>query len=182
MRYDKLYHLVGKIKPEVILETGTWKGRSARKMLEQSPKSKYFGFDVFEDATPEFNLQESNGKKRCEMESTKGFLHGFDVELIKGNTRETLPKFVERGQKIDFAFIDGGHSVETIKSDFENILKILKPGGTVVFDDYYDGTAIDTKKFGCNEVVKDIPHTKIGGEFDDKTKVSIFMVVYEHKV
>ena len=37
---------------------------------------------------------------------------------------------------IDVIFIDGGHSYETVKEDFYNYVKFLKPSGIIFFDDY----------------------------------------------
>jgi predicted O-methyltransferase YrrM len=87
---------------------------------------------------------------------------GINANLIQGNTRITLP--AHEGE-YDFAFIDGGHSVETIRSDWENVKRLMKPGGVVVFDDYYEGMPEeDLKKWGANEVVKDLEHTLSGAK------------------
>ena len=80
---------------------------------------------------------------------------GINAELIQGNTRETLPDY--NGEEFDFAFIDGGHSIETIQSDWENVKRLMRPGGLVVFDDYYEGP-IDTDQFGANKVVECLKH------------------------
>ncbi len=76
---------------------------------------------------------------------------GFNYRLVEGNTRDTL-----HGRSIisDFVFIDGGHSVETIRGDYEAV----KGSKIIVLDDYYLG-GVDTAKFGCNDVIKNIPHT-----------------------
>ena len=47
------------------------------------------------------------------------------VRLFKGDTKVTLPKFVKEKIKIDFAFIDGGHSFNTINSDWKNVNQII---------------------------------------------------------
>jgi hypothetical protein len=65
----------------------------------------------------------------------------------------------------DLAFIDGGHSVATIDSDYRN----LQDCRAVVFDDYYlplpDGRIhIDTKLYGCNKVVDEIGGCEIFSE------------------
>jgi hypothetical protein len=39
-------------------------------------------------------------------------------------------------QSFDLIFIDGDHSREIVKSDTENALKCLRPGGIIVWDDY----------------------------------------------
>ena len=73
---------------------------------------------------------------------------GFDYQLTAGNTRETL-----KDMAVDFAFIDGGHSIETIRGDYE----ALKYSRFILFDDYYEG-GIDIEKFGCNEIIRPLEH------------------------
>ena len=82
--------------------------------------------------------------------------HQIQAEIYAGNSKDTLPAFLERHgeQSVDFAFIDGGHSVDTIRSDWEHVKKIIKPGGVVVFDDYYEGMPVsELEKYGCNKVL-----------------------------
>ena len=65
-RYAELYKLVDKYKPQTICEIGTWKGMRARKMLRHASyfhsNPHYIGYDLFDDATPELNEKEWNGK------------------------------------------------------------------------------------------------------------------------
>ena len=56
----------------------------------------------------------------------------FTFKLHKGDTKETLKK-CKSASKVDFAFIDGGHSYETVKSDYENLKKVP----ILVFDDFF---------------------------------------------
>ena len=60
------------------------------------------------------------------------------IHLLKGDTKKTLPKFIRQKKKVDFIFIDGGHSVNTIKSDWNAIKKIISKRSLVIFDDYYE--------------------------------------------
>lgn len=125
----------------------------------------YIGFDLFEDATPETNKQELNGKKTASMESVFSFIRescpGAAVDLVKGNTRQTLYPITA-----DFTFIDGGHSVETIRNDYDK----LKSSRVIVFDDYYlpdsSGEMPDIESYGCNLVVDGKPHVVL--ESDDR--------------
>lgn len=153
MRYNDLLRAVLELQPRAILEIGTWNGIRAAQMLHLSPGAKYYGFDLFEEATPETDEEEKNVKPHFTLEAVKERLAGFDAKLYRGNTRETLKDFNE---PIDFAWIDGGHSVETIRQDWENVKRVLVPGAAVFFDDYYTG--IDTEQFGCNKIVEDLPH------------------------
>lgn len=154
MRYDQLLKAVRDKQPKAILEVGTWNGVRASQMLSLSPDSKYYGFDLFEEANPETDKEEMNVKPHYYQDSVMDRLTGWDVQLYKGNTRDTLAAFAET---VDFVWLDGGHSVETIRSDWENIKRCLAPDAWVFFDDYYTGT-IDTTKYGCNEIVKDLKH------------------------
>jgi hypothetical protein len=124
-------------------------------MLRASPKSKYFGFDLFEDATPETDLAEMNVKPHNKLKNVRALLRDYDVTLVKGNTRQTLATFNE---PVDFVWLDGGHSVETVRSDWENVKRCLMPEAVVLLDDYYTGKQIDTAKFGCNELLKGLKH------------------------
>lgn len=162
MRYDQLRDLIDKAKPRTILEIGTHNAVRACMMCVQALQHRgyvhYTGYDLFEDATAETNKTEMNGKGPGSLMLVKeklASLHrvhpGFAYRLVKGNTRDTL-----HGRTViaDFVFIDGGHSVETIRGDYEAV----KSSKVIVFDDYYLNGA-NTSKFGCNEVIKELPHT-----------------------
>jgi predicted O-methyltransferase YrrM len=154
MRYDQLLKYVREKNPTAILEVGTWNGERARQMLNLAPDATYYGFDLFEDATAETDADEMNVKPHYSLEAVEGRLHGFKAFLFKGNTRETLKNF---NAPVDFVWLDGGHSLKTIRSDWENVKRCLMPDAWVFFDDYYSGN-IDTKRFGCNEIVKGLKH------------------------
>lgn len=161
-RYKLIEYILEEWKPGSILEVGTWNGVRASRMLEASKASMYYGFDLFEDATKEDDQREFNVKKHYSLSEVSNFLNskGFENrhKLFKGNSTETLPKFIEEhGEDVaDFAFIDGGHSVETIRSDWECVKRIVKKDGLVIFDDFYKGR--DSSNVGCNEVVKDLEY------------------------
>jgi len=155
VRYDQLIAAVRTKNPKSILEVGTWNGVRATEMLNICHGATYYGFDLFEDATLDTDAEEMNVKAHNYMSSVLDRLTGFDVHLFKGNTRETLARFNE---KVDFVWLDGGHSVETIRSDWENVKRCLNEDAWVFFDDYYTGPEIDIEKFGCNLIVKDLKH------------------------
>jgi len=145
------------------MEIGTHSGKNAQRLSETC--KFYYGFDLWEEA----KSYEHNGKGVADMNLAKSRIK-CPHELIKGDTRVTLPEFLKRGVKVDFAFIDGGHSVETIQSDWDCVKQMLNPGAIVVFDDYYD----PPKKYGANEVVKNIPHKILDGDS------GINLVLYRH--
>ncbi len=154
MRYGQLLAAVREKQPKAILEVGTWNGERALQMLNLCPDARYYGFDLFEDATVETDREEMNVKPHHYLERVAMKLDGYNAQLFKGNTRETLASFSE---PVDFVWLDGGHSIETIRSDWDNVRRVLAPGAWVFFDDYYTGP-IDTRRFGCNLIVAGLDH------------------------
>ena len=157
IRYEKLLQEISLRKPKTILEIGTHMGRSAVNMIEEAQKFNdnivYYGFDLFELMTEDYKKYEFHGKSNCNIQEPSRRLDktGCKYHLKVGNTRKTLLKF-EPDQQIDFVFIDGGHSVDTIESDWNNIKKLMDQDTVVMFDDYYD----NRDDVGCKKVVDSI--------------------------
>ena len=173
-RMNAILDLIDEIKPVTITEVGVWNGDRALEMVERAlqhqPKVHYVGYDLFEEATPETNQDELNAKRNFtsievgkKLAAAAVRARGFSFELIQGNTRATL-RTGSPGTNADLAFIDGGHSVETIRSDYE----ALKGCRTIVFDDYYLPRSVPGKpdggvtkawldRFGANRIVDAIP-------------------------
>ena len=162
MRYDKLLQLIDIFQPSSIVEIGTWNGDNAVRMITAAQKYSnvvgYIGYDLFEDATAEINEKEFNVKYPANYDVVQEKLWdtGAQIALIKGDTNKTLNPVMA-----DFAFIDGGHSVETIRNDYEK----LKHSSVIVFDDYYspdvNGAMPDINQVGCNRIVEALPHAVI---------------------
>ena len=142
--------MVEQIQPKHILEVGTWNGDRAIEMCQWG--ARYTGFDLFEDASKETDERERNVKKHHSYDEVWHRLDdmGLDFDLIQGDTRITLS---QSNIDADFAFVDGGHSVDTIKSDWTALVGMMEPGSTVVFDDYY---IPEVSGFGCNSIVRRI--------------------------
>lgn len=162
-RYDQFIEIVGKVKPGKIVEIGTWNGNRAIQMHRVSPESEYVGFDLFEDGSKEIDQAEKNVKPHQTLVEVDAKLKEAGVPhlLYKGFSSETLPVYLaEHGPgTADLVFIDGGHSVETIRSDFEHAKQICKVGGLIVLDDYYtDMPEDELEKYGAQTVLRDVPH------------------------
>ena len=90
---------------------------------------------------------------------TKG---AFKFGLFKGDSKRVLPEVrhstCEYGRldRSDFAFIDGGHSLETIRSDIDCLLGCR----VLLLDDYYEmdenGKCPDLEKHGVNRVLEEL--------------------------
>lgn len=165
-RYEGLFACLEDMMAErrqdvTFLEVGTYNGKRAgdlcRYWREQTEgRFTYIGFDLFEDLTPEMSKAELSKStlppSKAEVEGTLRKAGANVITLIKGNTRETIPVFVEtmNGSVIpDLIFVDGGHSLETIDSDWAALSQIVGPNTYVVFDDYYE----NKDDYGCKQLI-----------------------------
>ncbi len=163
-RYKQLNKMVDTYKPNTIIETGTWNGGRAIEMAMSAfmhvDEVTYTGYDLFEDATEELDKEELNSKAHNSIEAVTARLDEFteamksqgktfNFTLIKGDTKETL-----KNTKADFAYIDGGHSEDTVNHDYE----MLKECDVIVFDDYVtkdeNGNDPGGEFYGVNKIIE----------------------------
>jgi len=156
-RYNYLFEFIKQNKCKQIMEIGVWNGFHALQMIkaaqEASPfaRIKYFGFDLFED----FNITKLNGSKipsSLAIIENKLKKTGAEINLYKGYTQDTLWAFPYiYTDRMDFIFIDGGHSRKTIMSDWLNIQELMDDKTIVIFDDYWNRTGA-----GCKTLIDNL--------------------------
>lgn len=164
-RYTQLLDIIDEVKPKGIVEIGTWKGNRAIQMIQQAAKYHpigdiyYQGFDLFESQTGEqFRREFSKQGYPIEVVRKRIQATGANIELIEGDTKDTLYKAVIEGAEDvrnapEFYFVDGGHSEETIVHDAKIVLDALyyPENAVAVFDDYYHYGK--PEGVGCNKVI-----------------------------
>lgn len=167
-RYEALFSVLEDLaadrKEDVyFLEVGVYNGRRAANLCrywreQTGGRFNYVGFDLFEDMDPATNTAELSKPvlpPSCDSVAATLKAAGAVAELIRGNTRETLPAFADRvaGAKYvykpDVIFLDGGHSLDTIASDWAALRQIVQPNTVVLLDDYYE----NRNDFGCKQLV-----------------------------
>lgn len=125
-------------KNSVVLEIGSWKGKSTFCIAQGLRKGTIYCIDPFNAAG------ESGSKEIYELtKGDKSLLEQFETNLagipsaIKIKTFKGYSSdFVGAITDIDFLFIDGDHSINGCRFDFENYEKDLKKGGYLAFHDY----------------------------------------------
>ncbi len=163
-RYRQLLRLVRAAAPATLVEIGVYTGQRAVEMIEAARLAgvrdiRYTGFDLFDQMDGEkLDAELSKWPDPIDAVRRRIAATGAAVTLIPGLSQETLPAHVaeQAGATVDFAFIDGGHAVETIRSDWTQVSALMGPRTTVVFDDYYVGRPDLTEAFGCNQVVESL--------------------------
>ena len=144
-------------KPKNFLEIGIFQGVTARNVCELLYKThnnsfKYIGIDKFDLDKKENNefipsVHFKNPLKQFyyryivkenpySLKSVKNLLKKFDknVFIFKGDSKIVLPKIDLN--EIDYVFLDGGHSYDTVKSDLNNCKVVVENNGIVLCDDY----------------------------------------------
>jgi hypothetical protein len=165
-RYGHLAREITRNQSRTILEIGVWDGEHSRLMLQAALRNhdpadvSYYGFDLFEEADQAVISQETS-KFPPSIASVRRKLQSFaergaTIELFKGNTLEVLPAVVGSLPRMDFVFIDGGHSYETVRSDWHCVRRLLGARSIVIFDDYVNREAVGQTGIGVNRVVDEI--------------------------
>lgn len=75
----------------------------------------------------------------------------FEHYLKNDEITDVFNRPFKLGGQISFCYIDGDHSYETSKRDFENVGKYLKIGGYVLLDDSHDNSG-----FGSSKLISEI--------------------------
>ena len=176
-RYPYLYAAIDAVKPKTICEIGCYRGKTSlnlcRYALQYTDELHFAGYDLFELATLENNKKEINGKgsgnyrrtalamekieRDCNPNREKFYVYEnkkFTWELHKGYTQDTLEK-----RTFDFVFIDGGHSYDTVKHDYEKV----KGSKVIIFDDYdLEPVRQFCDEIGATGLIKDLDKKKKG--------------------
>ena len=154
---------LSKHNPKNILEIGVFCGVTAKNTCDFLYKSNgnnftYTGIDLFgsnqsderDEIKPNFlkNLKFSNPLKNIyynyilkenlnSIESVQKLLQEYsqNIKLIAGDTNKVL-KEIDL-QKIDFVFLDGGHSYETVINDLSILYESMKDQKKVILCDDY---------------------------------------------
>tara|TARA_B100001559_G_C16330958_1_gene543370 strand:- start:50 stop:697 length:648 start_codon:yes stop_codon:yes gene_type:complete len=152
-----------KHKPKNFLEIGVFCGVTARNTCDylkyiNGNDFKYIGIDLFgekiageqNEIAPKFlkNQKFSNPLKNIyynfilkenlnSLKSNENLLKKYkdNISLIAGDTNEVLRKIDL--SNIDFVFLDGGHSYETVKNDLNILFKEMKGKKRIILCDDY---------------------------------------------
>ena len=161
-------------KPKNFLEVGVFQGVTSRNVCEKlfeinKDNFTFYGIDLFEETDEAIDSKEKTMKHSKLSNPLKHFifniilkknLHSItsvydllkkfkkNVYLYKGFSNSELLKIDM--SKIDFIFLDGGHSYETVKKDLELIIKGIKKNKVIICDDY------DQKDYGVKRAVDEL--------------------------
>jgi predicted O-methyltransferase YrrM len=161
-RKNYILKYIRKNKPKTILEIGVFNGAFAKRMLLNATNSmdhsiSYTGVDLFEDLSSEVHKKEISlwALKKDLVYKDLSKVKNTQITLLKGYSSDLLP-LLEGKMKFDLILIDGGHSYETVKSDFDFTKKLVNTNGAIFFDDYVNKLGVVKEGYGINKVVDNL--------------------------
>lgn len=118
-----------------VLEIGSWKGKSTVCIARGLRDGVVYALDPFNAATIPQGVHDPD-KDQPPLEQFKSNLAQFGVlervQIRQGYSRDYAGTFAD----LDFLFIDGDHTIEGCRYDYETFAPALKPGGWLAFHDY----------------------------------------------
>lgn len=120
---------------ETILEVGSYKGRSAR-CLADNTSGKVYCVDPWTSKYIRENGKQHEGISPDVLDEFKANLKDHiekdKVHVCQGN----LTFFVDKLPRMDFAFIDGDHRYAEVKKDINHCKQLVKHEGIIAGHDY----------------------------------------------
>jgi glycosyltransferase involved in cell wall biosynthesis/ADP-heptose:LPS heptosyltransferase/predicted O-methyltransferase YrrM len=121
-------------KIEDYLEIGVRRGRSLAQVLSHSPDANVYAFDLW---IQNYAGVENPGPGFVQSEMAK-FGYRKKINFYNGDSGKLLPEFFRdfnTPNYFDLIYVDGDHSYDGAMKDLRNVVRHLKLGGILVFDD-----------------------------------------------
>ena len=146
---------------QVIVEVGVAEAKSTDWLCRGAKLrgGKVYGYDLWDTHGLNNQFQHWSSKEKCETYLTSKGHTNFELTKINSRTPEFAELIKTKHPSIDLAYIDGCHSYDGIKNDFDIISPLLSECGVIVF---HDTLKID----GCREFMIDLRTKLWDGTYD----------------
>ena len=113
-------------KANVIVELGCCEGRTTVAMAESAPQAQVFSIDPFPHGKARIPYGKWIALLLCRRQGVR------NVQLIRALSQQAVSEFT---QTIDFLFIDGDHSYEAVRGDWNDWSPKVRAGGIIAMHD-----------------------------------------------
>lgn len=157
--------LLSKVKPQRIIEVGTWKGGSAIHMAglvkQQGLAAQIICVDTWLGAV-EFWTDQSDPERYQALKCRNGYptvYYQFLANVIHRGCQDVIVPFPQTstigalwfrrfGVTADLIYIDGSHEEDDVYADLVSYWDLVRPGGVLVGDDWgWDGVRLAATRF-----------------------------------
>lgn len=144
-----LLPLVAKINPKNILEIGTWKGYSAETWIKAFKPDIFITIEKDDISIHEYNVHTNIGYKSWYNSDSHDPKVLRDVKIYSP-------------EGFNYFFIDGDHSYEGVRKDFEMYSPLVKKGGIIALHDTcYHADKTEEVDIFWNEIKNKYPYVEI---------------------
>jgi predicted O-methyltransferase YrrM len=130
------------LEPKTIFEIGTFRGRTALNFaLNSPPDCTIYTLDLPVASKPDAIQRACKADRNLIGRSRPGIdYEGKDVsgKIVQLYGDSQTFDFLPFWGKMDLVFVDGAHDYEAVRVDTTNALRMLKPGGVILWDDFAD--------------------------------------------
>ena len=146
---------------KVIIEIGVAEAKTTEFLCKGAASwgGFVYGYDIWDTHGLQNQFQHWSSKEKCEEFLRSKNITNYELTKIDSKTAEFRELIKTKHPSIDLAFIDGCHSYDGIKNDFDAIYPNLSDTGIIVF---HDTMSID----GCREFMIDLRTKFNDGTFD----------------
>lgn len=131
-----LFEIAKHCKNGVIVEIGSWKGKSTICLSKGSKMGNKIPIYAIDPHTGSEEHQKKYGKVNTYDDFLENIKKANCDDLIIPIKKRSDDVIKDWNKKICFLFIDGAHDFNSVKMDFENFNKYLIKDGIVAFHDY----------------------------------------------
>lgn len=122
-----LYTIAREIRPSQVVETGVANGSSSRFWLTALRSNKQGALHSIDLPSKELEVKEVGWLVPADLRA--------NWELIRGDSREELPRLLERLGRIDIFLHDSLHTLEHVLFEVRAAQKCMQRGSVVIIDD-----------------------------------------------
>jgi hypothetical protein len=147
-------------RPRLVAEIGVAYGGFSAAIIVTLKPDQFHAFDTFDlheqdcvfGSHPSTVLGDRTHREYYEehFPPSKGLVGNF---IWEGRSQDLLQGPAKHS--FDFVYVDGGHSYDDVKSDIEQLKRVIKPGGIIMFDDYCTYDTIARQDFGVLAAVNE---------------------------
>lgn len=128
-----LAELFRELKFKVGAEIGVLEGEYSEVLCKSNPEAKLYGIDPYKPYRGYHDYTRRETFKKV-FEKAKARLSQYNCQIIRKFSMDAARDFTD--ESLDFVYIDGNHSFQSVTNDIVEWSKKVKPGGIISGHDY----------------------------------------------